>query len=74
LVGQLPYSLQLPGGLHKAGGEGKELHQRAVGMEQAAQSNGHGPECWSSRSVWTLLSDIEFGFWVVLCGARSWTL
>ena len=29
--------------------------------------------CWSSRSVWTIPSDIEFGFWVVLCGARNWT-
>ena len=27
-----------------AGGEGKGLHQRAVGMEQAAQGSGHGPE------------------------------
>ena len=27
--------------------------------------------CWSSRSIWTTLSDIGFEFWVVLCGARS---
>ena len=26
------------------GGEGKVLHQRAVGMERAAQGSGHGPE------------------------------
>jgi len=27
-----------------AGGQGKGLHQRAVGMERAAQGSGHGPE------------------------------
>ena len=27
------------------------LHQRAVGMEWAAQGSGHGPECQSSRTV-----------------------
>ena len=26
------------------GGEGKVLHQRAVGTEQAAQGSGHSPE------------------------------
>lgn len=49
-----------------AGGEGKGLHQRAVGMEQPAQGSGHGPHCQSSGSVWTALSDIGIGFWVVL--------
>ena len=29
--------------------------------------------CQSSRSVWAVLSDIAFDFWVVLCRARSWT-
>jgi len=29
--------------------------------------------CWCSRSVWTVFSDIGLGFWVVLCGARNWT-
>lgn len=24
-------------------------------------------------SVWTMFSDIWFAFWVILCGARSWT-
>lgn len=42
-------------------------------MEWAAQGSGHGPESQSSGSVWTLLSDIGFEFWVVLCGAKSWT-
>ena len=27
-----------------AGGEGQGLHQRAVGMERAAQGSGHSPE------------------------------
>lgn len=27
-----------------------------------------------SGSAWTPLSDIGFGFWVVTCGVRSWTL
>jgi len=40
--------------------QGKALHQRVVGMEQAAQ--GSGPECWGSRNVWALLSDTGFGF------------
>ena len=26
------------------GGEGRGLHQRAVGVEQPAQGGGHGPE------------------------------
>jgi len=32
------------------------------------------PTCWSSRGVWTMLSNITaFECWVVLCGGRSWT-
>ena len=31
------------------------------------------PSCWSSRNIWTVLSDIGFDFRVVLRGARSWT-
>ena len=38
-----------------AGGLGKAMPQRAVGMERAAQGSGHGPECWSSGSVGTPL-------------------
>ena len=34
---------------------------------------GTAPNCWSLGSVWTVLSDIGFGFWVVLCGIGSWT-
>lgn len=30
------------------------------------------PNCWSWRSVWTLCFDIGLGFWVILCGGRSW--
>ena len=48
-----------------AGGQGWGLHQRAVGMEWAAQG-------WSSVGVCTPLSGIGFEFGVFLCGARSW--
>ena len=34
---------------------------------------GTAPSRQSSRSIWTMLSDIGFEFWVALCGARSWT-
>ena len=46
-----------------AGGEGKGLHQRAVGMERAAQGSGHGPECQSSRIVFecSKTQDLIFG-------------
>ena len=44
-----------------AGGQGKGLHQRAVGMEQAAQGSGHSPKCQSSGSIWDL-SEIRFDF------------
>jgi len=47
------------------------LQKRAVGMEQAAQGSEHSAKCRSSGSVWTALSDTEFG--VELCGARGWT-
>lgn len=30
-------------------------------------------DCHSSRSVWTMISNIRFDLWVVLCEARSWT-
>ena len=34
---------------------------------------GTALSCWSSRSIWTALSDIGFECWMVLYGARSWT-
>jgi len=34
---------------------------------------GTALSCCSSRSIWTPLLDVGFGFWVVQCGARSWT-
>lgn len=52
---------------------GKALHQRAVGMVQAAQGSRHLLKWCYTRSVRTVLSDISFGFWVVLYWARSWT-
>lgn len=46
----------------------------AVGTEQVPQSSGHGPQpCQSLGSFGTLLSDVRFGFWVVLCRAKGWT-
>lgn len=30
------------------------------------------PSCQSSRSMWTVLSDTEFEFQIILCGAGSW--
>lgn len=30
-------------------------------------------KCWSSRNIWTTLSDQRFSFFLVLCGARSWS-
>jgi len=41
-------------------------------MERAAQGSGYGPKYQNARSVLTPLSDIGFGFWVVLRGARGW--
>jgi len=29
--------------------------------------------CWSSRSIWAVLSGTGFDFWMVLRGAKSWT-
>jgi len=31
------------------------------------------PSYQSSRSIWTVLSDIRLESGVILCGARSWT-
>ena len=51
-----------------AGGEGKGLHQRAVGMEWAAQGSGHSPELPEIKEhLDTTLRK------KVLCGAKSWT-
>jgi len=37
------------------------------------QAVGTALSIWNSRSIWTVLSDIGFECWVVLCRARSWT-
>lgn len=42
-------------------------------LEQASQGQWQHRACWRSRSVWATLSEIQFHFEVVLCGARSWT-
>lgn len=59
----------IPRGRHGEGRRG--LHRGVVGMGRNAQGCGHGPECRSSRSVWTPLSDTGFGSWVTLCEARG---
>lgn len=41
-------------------------------MVQAAQGSRHLLKWCYTRSVRTVLSDISFGFWVVLYWARSW--
>ena len=52
-----------------AEGEGKGLHQRAVGMERPAQGSGHGPQCQSSGSVWRALSTLRV--WIL--GGAVWS-
>ena len=48
----------------------KVLHQRVVGhWNKLPRAVGMSPNCWSSRSVWTML-EIWFGFCVVLWGAK----
>jgi len=54
-----------------AGGQGKGLHQRAVGMEWAAQGSGHSPELLELKE--RLDSVLKHRVWLVLCRARSWT-
>ena len=46
----------------------KDLHRRVGNGLPRAVVTALG--CWSSRSVWTMLSYVGFGFWVVLCGGR----
>ena len=43
------------------------LHQRGH-WHRLPRAEVTAPSCQSSRSVWTMLSDIPFEFWVVLCG------
>lgn len=45
-----------------------------VGMEHIVQDSGHGPRCWSSRSIWITLSalsdiSLKFGWSCVEAGA-----
>ena len=56
-----------------AGGQGKSLHQRVVGMAWDAQGSGHSPELLHSGSVGTLLSDTGFEFGWSFVEARGWT-
>ena len=56
------------------GGEGKVCTRGWWAWNGLPRAMGTALSCWSSRSVWTALSDIGFGFGMVLYGARSWTL
>ena len=73
-------------GSDRARGNGMELCQGrgswGSGKGSAPEGGGHGmgctglwawPRCWRSRSVWALLPDTEFGFWVVLHIGVRWT-
>lgn len=51
-----------------AGGEGKGLHQRAVGMEQPAQGSGHGPKLPELRER----LDTALRHWVWILGGPVW--
>lgn len=56
-----------------AGGEGKGLHQRAVGMEQPAQGSGHGPKLPELRE--RLDTALRHWVWILggpVCGGGSW--
>ena len=58
------YLVTLLQGVQGQGGcEGKVLHCEVV----------MAPSLIERKGVWTMLSDIGFDFWVVLCGARSWS-
>jgi len=47
-------------------GTGERFFTRGSGvLEEAAQGNGHSPNCRSSRNVWTTFSNIGIEFWVV---------
>ena len=49
--------------------EGQVGCQEKVGMEQAAQGCGHGPKCWSSRSIWDGL--VGGQAWGLTAGAET---
>ena len=44
--------------------------QGGQALEQGSQGSGHNSSCWSSRSIWTPVSDIGFGF----LAAPVWSL
>ena len=49
-------------------GEGKGLHQRAVGMEQPAHSSGHGPKLLEFKEC----LDSALGHWVSMLSGAVW--
>jgi len=56
-----------------AGGEGKDLHQRVVGMEQPAQGSARGPELLKLEDGLDSALRHWVWFWEVLCGAGNWS-
>ena len=42
-------------------------------LEQSPQCSGLGPKPAGVQEVFEEHSEIQFEFWVVLCGVRSWT-
>ena len=52
-----------------AGGEGKGLHRRVVGMEQPAQGSGHSPELLELREC----LDSALRRWVWVLGGLVWS-
>jgi len=64
--------MKLRGG--QVGYQEKILHQKVGGAwHRLPGAVGTAPSCWSPRSIWTSLSDRGSEFWLVFCGARSWT-
>lgn len=76
-------SAELPGDSNRGWGNSMELCQRTVRgrcctrgrwtWTRLPRAVSTAPCCQSSRSIETLLSEIGFGFCVVLSGAGSWT-
>ena len=53
----------------KGGAEGKAVLQGAVGMAQAAQGSGHGPDARAQGALGHRSHTLGLG---VLCGAGGW--
>lgn len=64
--------------LCRGGGSGwvlqkAKVHDQSwVGKEQAAQGSVHSPKLLELKEHLDKVSDIVFGFWVILHGERNW--